>query len=164
MTLYEIAGEYAAFAQAVEEGRIPEEAIPDTFEALEGEFDAKADSIACLVKELLAQAEAIGEEERALHARRKSKENTAARLKALLAAQMDRIGRSRIETARNSIYFRRSTALVIPDEIQFAALHRELCRVEEVVTLPRQEIADRLKAGQVIPGASLETRRNLQIR
>lgn len=41
---------------------------------------------------------------------------------------------------------------------------RDLCKVETVVTIPKKEITDRLKAGEEISGATLETRQNLQIK
>lgn len=62
------------------------------------------------------------------------------------------------------ISFRKSTALVIADEDDFKAQHRDLCQVEEVVKIPKKDITDRLKAGEEISGAALETRQNLQIR
>ena len=46
MKLYEIANDYLALVQAVEDEEIPEEAISDTLEAIEGEIEVKADNIA----------------------------------------------------------------------------------------------------------------------
>lgn len=77
---------------------------------------------------------------------------------------MQRIGRERIDTARNLITFRKSTGLRIEDEDDFVQRHRDLCKVETVVTIPKKEITDRLKAGEEISGATLETRQNLQIK
>ena len=50
MNLYEISADYQRFQEQVESGEIPEEAIADTLEAIEGNFDDKVDSIACIIK------------------------------------------------------------------------------------------------------------------
>ena len=61
MNLYEISVDYRRFQEQVESGEIPEEAIADTLEAIEGNFDDKVDSIACIIKSLLAEAKEINE-------------------------------------------------------------------------------------------------------
>ena len=164
MTLFELAEQYENFAQLVADEDLPQEAIVDTFEALSGEFEEKADNIACIIKELEAQAEAIKVQENILNARRLTKEANTKRLKELLSSQMQRIGKDKIDTDRNLISFRKSTALVIQDEEDFKQRNRDLCSVEEKVTIPRKAITDLLKSGAEVYGATLETRRNLQIK
>lgn len=164
MTIYELAAQYEDFARLVEDGDIPDEAIADTFALLDAEFDDKADALACIIKELGAEAEAIKAQETALKERRQRKESRAEYLRGLLGESMKRLDKAKIETSRNVISFRKSTALVIADEEDFKARHRDLCQVEEVVKIPKKDITDRLKAGEEISGAALETRQNLQIR
>lgn len=164
MTIYELAAQYEDFARLVEDGDIPDEAIADTFALLDAEFDDKADALACIIKELGAEAEAIKVQETALKERRQRKESRAEYLRGLLSESMKRLNKAKIETSRNVISFRKSTALVIADEEDFKARHRDLCQVEEVVKIPKKDITDRLKAGEEISGAALETRQNLQIR
>lgn len=164
MTIYELAGQYEDFARMVEDGDIPDEAIADTFALLDAEFDDKADALACIIKELGAEAEAIKAQETALKERRQRKESRAEYLRGLLGESMKRLDKAKIETSRNVISFRKSTALVIADEEDFKQRHRDLCQVEEVVKIPKKDITDRLKAGEEISGATLETRKNLQIK
>lgn len=164
MTIYELAAQYEDFARMVEDGDIPDEAIADTFALLGAEFDDKADALACIIKELAAEAEAIKAQETALKERRQRKESRGEYLRGLLGESMKRLDKAKIETSRNVISFRKSTALVIADEDDFKARHRDLCQVEEVVKIPKKDITDRLKAGEEISGAALETRQNLQIR
>lgn len=164
MTIYELAGQYEDFARLVEDGDIPDEAIADTFALLDAEFDDKADALACIIKDLAAAAEDIKQQETALKERRQRKESRAEYLRGLLSESMKRLDKAKIETSRNVISFRKSTALVIADEEDFKARHRDLCQVEEVVKIPKKDITDRLKAGEEISGAVLETRQNLQIR
>ena len=66
MKLYEIANEYLALVEAIENEEIPEEAVADTLEAMTAEIEDKADNIACLMKALNAEALAIREEEKRL--------------------------------------------------------------------------------------------------
>lgn len=164
MTIYELAAQYEDFARLVEDGDIPDEAIADTFALLDAEFDDKADALACIIKELAAEAEAIKQQEAALKERRQRKESRGEYLRGLLSESMKRLDKTKIETSRNVISFRKSTALVIADEDDFKQRHRNLCQVEEVVKIPKKDITDRLKAGEEISGAVLETRQNLQIR
>ena len=50
MKLYEISDEYNQFLQAVEDEEVPIEAVADTLEGIKGEFNEKADNIACMIK------------------------------------------------------------------------------------------------------------------
>lgn len=164
MTLFELSEQYVQFAALAENAELPPEAVADTFEALDGEFDVKADNTACVIKQLTAEAQAIKEQEQALKTRREAKEKAADRLKDLLSVNMQRIGREKIDTARNLISFRKSTALVIDDEEAFKAVHADLCERKTEVKIPRKVITELIKGGQEISGATLETRQNLQIK
>ena len=164
-TLYEIADAYRRFAEAVEAGEIPEEAIADTLEGLDGALEDKADNIACLIKELLAQAESIKAEETALAERRKAKENHAARLKSYLAEQLTAAGKTRVETARNAISFRRSSALEIYDEDAFMAWdNAENYLTYQQPKINRKDIGDAIRHGMEVPGCKVVDRQNIQIR
>lgn len=50
MRLYEISQEYVQFLRMVEDEQIPQDAIADTLDSIKGEFEVKADNIACVVK------------------------------------------------------------------------------------------------------------------
>lgn len=164
MKLYEIAKEYEEFTRLVESGEIPPEAIADTLESIEGEFDSKADNTACIIKNLEAEAAAIKAEESALKERRQSKEATADRLKNYLSEQMQAMGKSKLETARNMIGFRASTSVYIANEEEFKAKHPDLCVTETVVKIPKSEIGKALKDGAEIDGVELRKNQNLYVR
>lgn len=164
MKLYEISNEYQQFLEAIENGEIPEEAIPDTLESIQDDFKTKADNIACCIKNLKAEAEAIKAEREALDERAKSKTARAERLKCYLSAAMQNTGITKIETSRNALSFRRSSALFIADEEDFKQRHADLCKQEIKVTIPRAEITKMIKSGKDITGAELRTNQNLQIK
>ena len=164
MTLYELTAQYEEFARMAAEEDLPPEVIADTFEALDGEIEEKADNIACIIKELEAQADAIEVQENVLNARKLSKRGNAKRLKELLSSQMQRLDKKKIETDRNVISFRKSTALVIEDEEAFKAMHADLCEREVKVKIPRKAITELIKNGTEVSGAMLETRQNISIK
>ena len=165
MKLYEIANDYLALMQAIDEGEIPEEAIADTLEAIEGEIEIKADNIACLIKTLDAEAAAIKVEEKMLAERRKAKENAQERIKAYLAEVLQRLNINNIETARNKITFRKSESVVIDDSfITWARDNRaDLLNFSEP-TANKTEIKKALKGGAEIEGAYIESKQNIQIK
>ena len=120
MKLYEIAAEYEALLNAVEAGEIPEEAIEDTIESIVSILEDKADNVACLIKNMTAEAEAIKAEEDKLAERRKQKEKRIERLKTYLADVLTRSGyTTKLETARNKMTFRKSEGVVFDDEAAF---------------------------------------------
>ena len=106
MKLYEISADYQRFQEQIESGEIPEEAIADTLEAIEGEFDDKVDNIACIIKSLLAEAKEIKSERDALDGRMKQKQKTADRLTKSLKDEMLFSGRTKVETPRNVVKIR----------------------------------------------------------
>ena len=83
MKLYEIANDYLALLQAIDEGEIPEEAIADTLEAIEGEIEFKADNLACVLKTLNAEVSAIKAEERHLQSVESKRKRQASALKTI---------------------------------------------------------------------------------
>lgn len=167
MKLFEIKDTYLAFQNAIDQGEIPVEAIADTLESIEGEFEEKADNIACIIKDMSAEAQAIKAEESNLYERRKAKERQVEGLREYLSKTMMEMGKSKVETPRNVISFRRSTGLEIEDEARFTQyLSRygdEYLNYEEP-TINKKAVTEAVKAGVEFAGASLVTRQNLQIR
>lgn len=165
MKLYEIANDYIALLQAIDEGEIPEEAIADTLEAIEGEIEYKADNLACVLKTLEAEAAAIKAEEKALAERRKQKENAKERIKQYLSDVLQRLDINKLETARNKITFRKSESVVIGENfIEWARTHRDDLLTYSEPTANKTAIKQALKDGAEIEGAYIESKQNIQIK
>lgn len=167
MKLYEIANEYLAFLQAVEEGEIPEEAIADTLESITAEIEVKADNIACILKTLTAEVNALKEEEDRLAERRKVKENYHNRLKTYLSEILLKAGLEKVETTRNLISFRKSESVVIEDEAEFIAwaqVNRGDLLKYTAPSANKTKIKNALKGGATIIGAELRVNKNMQIK
>lgn len=122
MTLYELSNEYREFLAALEAGEIPEEAVPDTLEGLDGAFDDKAEAVGLIVKELDANVCAMKEEAKKLTERAKSKENKAESLRRYLIWAMQSTGKTKLETPRVSISIPkpRATVSVSPYFVEWA--------------------------------------------
>ena len=165
MKLYEIANDYLALMQAIDDGEIPEEAIADTLEAITGEIEVKADNIACLLKNIGADVDAIRDEEKRLAERRKVKEKAYDRLKECLSDVLQRTGVMKIETARNSIAFRKSEAVELDESfLAWATEYRDDLLTFSEPKADKTAIKKALKEGAEIVGASLVVNQNIQIK
>lgn len=164
MKLYELANDYMALMQAIDNDEIPEEAIADTLEAIKGEIEIKADNIACMLKNLDADVAAIKAEETRLATRRKAKEKLHEKIKTYLSNMLQNVGVGEVETARNKITFRKSEAVNIdPTFIKWALENRDDLLTYAAPTANKTEIKKALKGGAEIPGAQLVTNQNIQI-
>lgn len=168
MTLYEIGQVYQYFLEQAEAGEIPEEAIQDTLDGIEGDFREKADNIACMIKNLERFIDAIKAEEKALYARRKSKENQAQRLKDYLMSSMLEFGEPKIELPRSVIAIRKSPPAIkiedIPRFIEWAQGHEESLLTYRDPEPSKTRIKEYLDSGGEIPGVSVEQKQGLQIK
>lgn len=183
MTLYEISATMQQFLAAVDAGEIPEEAFADTLEGLEGLLADKLDDCACAYKGLIAEAKEIKAEEAALAARRKVKENEAARLASyidhcLRDSAGEGVKPEKFETARNVLSYRTSEAVDVPDvesvvkwihshdgvEVGGVTVKQNELLNFKLPDLSKTALKAALKAGLVIPGATVKRSFNLQIK
>ena len=168
MKLYELSKDYESLILAIENGDIPEEAIADTLESIELMLDEKADNIACWIKRLTAEAEAIKAEEDKLKARRAAKLNRAERLTNYLAECLTNAGRNKIETARNVISFRKTPAKVVFDNekafVDWAQKYADGFLTYKEPTVNKTAIKDYINGGGQLDGVRIESSQNLAIK
>ena len=166
MKLYELTNDYLALLDAIDNDEIPEEAIADTLEAITASIEEKADSIACLLKNLDAECAAIKAEEARLAERRKAKEKSHERIKQYLSETLQRAGLDKIETARNKITFRKSESVEVDEEsfITWAQKNRDDLLTYSAPKINKTEIKKALKHGDEIIGAELRINNNIQIK
>jgi hypothetical protein len=139
--------------------------IAPKLDALQMDEREKLENIALYIKGLNAEAAAIREEERTLAERRRTKENRAERLHQYISAHMIVADIDALETARVKLTFRKSTATEIDADVfmKWAVIGGDYLKHSDPVP-DKKLIADALKAGADIPGASLVERRNLQVK
>lgn len=169
MSLYEISNTYKELLEAIAAGEIPEEAIADTLAAVDGEFTEKADNIACFIKSLLAEKQAIKAEIDALAERAEAKQHKADRLTDYLYQIFKLSGKIKVETSRNVISIRKTPPKVeIDDEVAFIAYAREhgdeLFLTIKDPTINKSSLKDYLKAGNEYPHAKLVSGEKLAIK
>jgi hypothetical protein len=144
-----------------EDGEIDFELAQQFLEQLEGEREEKLESIALYVKELYHEADAIMQEEVKLKKRRQAKEKKAERLEEYLKSSLLGFGDKKFETPRVVLSFRTSKAVVVTDE---SKLDKKYMKAKVVVTVDKTAIKDALDKGEVVEGAAIEEKQNLQIK
>lgn len=167
MKLYELANGFAELFEQLEDvnsldGDVEEfkQALLDTIEGIEAEFDEKAENIGAYIKALTAEAAALKAEESALAKRRKSKETQIKWLKQYLLDSMHAIGRTKIDRPMAVLSVRNNPESVrIEEENAFVTLcmkagHDEYLRYRPP-EIDRTAVKRALQAGEKIEGASL---------
>ena len=169
MKLYEISEMYQSFLDAVENGEFTDaDAIADTLESLDATFNDKADAVACIIKSLDAEAAAIKAEAATLTERAKAKANRAEWLRGYLYNNMLRMGLTKVETPRVKLWFRKSEAVEIPDEMAFIeqlqAEGNDTYLTYKAPTINKTAVKAAMKNGIEFIGAVLVERQNLQVK
>ena len=119
-----------------------------------------------MLKSIDADITAIKAEETHLAERRKAKQNAYDRIKAYLSDELQKAGISKLETARSKITFRKSASVKIDDDIFFdwaESNGKDLLTYSQPkanLTAIKKAIGD----GEVIPGAQIDEKQNIQIK
>ena len=155
MTIYEIE---AAILDTVDQetGEIID---IDRLNALEMERDRKISNVACWIKDLKAEAEAIKAEKQALEKRQKAAENKAESLKTWLQGILQG---EKFKDSRCSISYRRSERVNFSDSFNFDTLPDSMKKV--TIEPKKTEIKEFLKAGGEIDGVRIEENTSMTIK
>lgn len=133
----------------------------DAVESLNAQFEEKAESVACYIKNLAAFADDLKAEEGTLSARRKSAERRIDSMKKYLTSCLESVGKDKVETVRARISFRKSVQVQIEDE---AALPADYVTTTVTKSPDKTAIKKAIQGGQDVTGASLVEKRNIQIK
>lgn len=129
----------------------------EKLDTLNMEKGRKIRNIACWVKDLCAEADALKKEKEGFAAREKAARHKADSLKAYLASYLD--GKA-AKGDEYQISFRASKAAEIVDENEVPAVYR----IPQPDKIDKAGILTALNGGAVIPGAQLIERKNIQIK
>ena len=169
MTLYDIDAQIAALDGAAEDDMLIDEetgeliSVSQALDALRMEREAKLENVACWVKNLSAEADAIREEENRLLKRRKAAETKAANLKAWLLAAMTREDGTtdKLKTGRVMVSVKRNPPSTVVDDDLLPSTYK----VAKITYQANKELIKReLLAGGEVPGAYLEYGRSVIIK
>lgn len=171
LSLYEITGKYQELFDLFDNANIEDEdaiqAYFDTLEAIEGEFNEKAENIAVFIKTLSAEAEELKKEKQQLEARQKSKENKVKRLKEYLLSNMHFLGVKKIESARARITMRQNAESVkIANEKAFIdwAEKNDCDFLNFNPTISKSAIKEALQGGKEVPYCELQRMQSVIIK
>jgi hypothetical protein len=165
LTLYELRTEYRAALDLLAE--TPEDEIDmDSFStglaALESDLAAKAAAVACYIRELEAEANAILDLVRTQNDRVDQLDSAADRLRDYLLGELKLAGLAKVSDPRIQLKIRKNpprVAILSED-----ALPPQWWRTRTIQEPDKTEIKNALKAGQEIPGAALEITERLEIK
>lgn len=131
----------------------------DRLEALEVERDRKISNIACWVKDLKAEAEAIKAEKQNLDKRQKAAENKAGQLTEYLNRYLNG---AKYKDSRCAISYRASTATELDESFNLDKLPKKYKIIKATPSL--SAIKEALLNGVKIKGARIVEKQNIQIR
>lgn len=169
MTLYDIDAQIAALDGAAEDDMLIDEetgelvSVAQALDALRMEREAKLENVACWVKNLSAEADAIREEENRLVKRRKAAETKAANLKAWLLSAMTREDGTtdKLKTGRVMVSVKRNPPSTVVDDDLLPSTYK----VAKITYQANKDLIKReLLAGGEVPGAHLEYGRSVVIK
>ena len=160
-TIYEITGDYFRLMEMAEEEDLDPQALADTLESLDGEFEDKADGYAKILGQLAADAEVLKKEEKRLSDRRKVLENNTKRMKETLQKAMEAIERPKFKTKLFSFGIQKNPPSVVVDDVE--AVGVDYWEYPEPVINKKKMLED-LKAGVEVSGAHIEQGQSLRIR
>lgn len=155
MTLYEIEAEIMDCIDQ-ETGEVID---IDRLNALEMERDRKISNVACWIKDLKAEAEAIKAEKQALEKRQKAAENKAESLKTWLQSILQG---EKFKDSRCSISYRKSERVDFADSFDFDSLPDYMKKV--TIEPKKTEIKEFLKSGGTIEGVRIEENTSMTIK
>ena len=163
MTLYEIDNAILACVDP-ESGEIVD---PEALTALQMEREKKIEGVALWVKDLRAEAEAIGNEIKALTARKKAAENRAESLKTWLGGAL---GGEVFKTPKVRISYTHNSRLNVIDEqsvVNYIQTHyqdpEEYLRFQ-LPEIRKDAVKAAIKDGAEIPGACIEPTESVVIK
>ena len=132
----------------------------EALEALSLARDERLENLALYVKNISAEARAIKAEEDALSERRKSMEKKAQRAKEFLDLQL---AGEKFQTARVAVSYRKSEQVDVDTDFFLAAGNEEYFKVKPPEA-DKAAIKAAIKAGKAVPGASIVSKLNMQIK
>lgn len=159
-TIYQLIGELVqlkAIAEDPEAEDINPEVFADTFEALDMEFEDKVEAYGMVIQEVEGDSALLKAEIDRLTARKRSFDNSVARMKEAVKSAMIATDKPKIKTARFTFSVQKNPASVVMDEQYIENIPEEYLIPQEP-KIDRTKIKDDLKAGKNLEGiAHLES-------
>lgn len=162
MKLYEIPEEYRKVLEGVQVDEETGEILgTDALVEFAGDLNETIKNTGLYLFELDSEAQQIDAQIKRLKARKDGMTRRAETLKNLMLDAMTSSGLKKVSDPLVTVYLRKSTATIV-DEMDI--LPKDLLRVKVETSPDLIAIGKKLKAGEVVPGAHLEERQNVNIK
>lgn len=162
MKLYEIPEEYRKVLEGVQVDEETGEILgTDALVEFAGDLNETIKNTGLYLFELDSEAQQIDAQIKRLKARKDDMKRRADTLKNLMLDAMTSTGLTKVSDPLVTVYLRKSTATIV-DEMDI--LPKDLLRVKVETSPDLVAIGKKLKAGEVVPGAHLEERQNVNIK
>lgn len=162
-TLFDLVGAIQELYEIADDPDVEPEVWNDTFEAVEGEFEIKAEKYACLIAKLINDGKAIKEQETRLYERRKAIENSVQRIKTRLQEAMEATGKTKFKTTLWSFGIRKNAPAVVLDT-EISKIPPQYLKYAEP-TVDKKLLKDDIINGEKLEGiAHLEASESLIIK
>ena len=168
MTLYELTEQYKELESLLADGEIDADVFFDTIEGLEGEIDDKIDATCSIIKNKLAEADAIHAESEALAERYRSRKKEAQRISERLSSLMLRVGKDKYESPRHAIKFNKGEKVEFTDEDALIAYmqenHPELVTEKTEISINKNDVKRLISNGEELPHTEIVKTLNISIK
>jgi len=162
--LYQLTHQLRELNELADSDDFPAEALRDTLDALEGDYQVKARNIGLLTRNIEASAEMIREAAKAMLSRADRLEKRSESIKAYLLYNCQASGITRIECPEFVIAVRKNPpAVIVDDESQIPAEYF----VQPPAPPPRLDkvsLKKAIQAGTEVPGAHLLQSERVEIK
>lgn len=164
MTLYQLTQEFETLLEIMEDPDVDPVTLEDTFEALGGEIEAKAEGYGKVIRQLEYNTGVLKDEMDRLSKRKKVIENNIDRMKKTIQAAMELIDKPKIDTDLFTFRIQKNPASVVMDVNYIEDVPEEYLIPQEP-KVDRKKIMADIKAGKDLDGiAHLEQWSSLRIK
>ena len=162
--LYEITQDYLQIAAMLEDAELDPQALADTMEGIEGEFEIKAENYAKVMKNLEGDILAIKAEIDRLSNKKKALENNIKTMKSALKMAMEATGKTKFKTELFGFNIQKNAPSVVIDLEDLSKLPSQFIKQHEIEA-DKTAIKEALKRGENLEGiAHLEQSESLRIK
>lgn len=162
--IYELTQDYLRLLEMAEDPELDPEVIADTFEAIDGELEIKAENYAKVMKNLEGDIAALKAEEERLSKKRKAIENNIKRMKLALQEAMEITGKTKFKTELFGFSIQKNAPSVVIDAADIRDIPEDYLKFKEP-EVDKTAIKNAINAGVDFEGlAHLEVSQSLRIR
>lgn len=158
--LYDLTDKLTSLQRLAESGNADPQAIADTMEMVEGDFEDKAVGYVKVYKSIDADVKEIDAEIKRLQERRSSFNNNANTIKQRLVQAMVETGHEHIKTPLFTIYTRRTVSVQAPEDPN--QLPSKF--IKTTLAVNKAELKKALQSGRDVPNARLVENVSLGVR